>query len=105
MLGGCKTCWGGARMKLGGCAPPRTPPENPPVQDISKKKKGSNQKQSKTDLNEGADCYFWGFMPYGLLFLSCYFLWFILLGILGKIAEPKIPNKKTKTYPKQIKYK
>ena len=29
--GGCKTCWGGARMKLGGCAPPRTPPENPPV--------------------------------------------------------------------------
>ena len=31
MLGGCKTCWGGARMKLGGCAPPRTPPENPPV--------------------------------------------------------------------------
>ena len=20
MLGGCKTCWGGARMKLGGCA-------------------------------------------------------------------------------------
>ena len=27
-VGGCKTCWGGARMKLGGV---RTPPENPPV--------------------------------------------------------------------------
>ena len=23
MLGGCKTCWGGARMKLGGAHPPR----------------------------------------------------------------------------------
>ena len=35
MLGGCKTCWGGARMKLGGGGgvrtPPHPPPENPPV--------------------------------------------------------------------------
>ena len=66
-VGGCKTCWGGARMKLGGCAPP---PENPPVAAVLKNilrlellrpRRNIATRNANSCVQDGSNCFFYDF--------------------------------------------